>query len=130
MTPRSSTATPPAPGSISPKPVPTRPGSTPRTRRLGSRDCLEDLVRDVVVSVNGLDVVQLLQRLDQAHHGGRVLALDPHRRLRNEADLALEHGYLRPLQRVAHRVHFSRRGDDLESFFRSTHVGGAGVERL
>src|SRR5206468_6730106 len=130
MTPRSSTATPPAPGSISPKPVPTRPGSTPRTLRLCGRDGLENLVRNVVVSVDGLDVVQFLQRLDQAHHGGRVLALDTYRRLRNEADLALQHGNPRPTQRVAHGVHFSRSGHDLESFFGPTHVGRARVERL
>src|SRR5438093_10205338 len=130
MTPRSSTATPPAPGSISPKPVPTRPGSMPSTRRLGGRDGLENLVGNVVVSVDGLDVVQLLQRLDQAHHGGGVLALDPHRRLRHEVYLALEHGHARPAQRLEDRVHFSRRRDDLESFFGPSHVGGTGVERL
>src|SRR6267142_6633672 len=130
MTPLSSTTTPPTAGSITPYPVPTRPGSTPRTLRLCGRDGLENLVRNVVVSVDGLDVVQFLQRLDQAHHGRRVFALDPHRRLRNEADLALQHGNPRPTQRVAHGVHFSRRGDDLESFFAATHVRRAGVERL
>src|SRR5262250_2598096 len=130
MTPRSSTATPPSPGSISPKPVPTRPGSTPRTLRLSGRDGLENLVGNVVVSVDGLDVVQFLQRLDQAHYGRRVFAFDPHRRLRNEADLALQHGNPRPAQRVAHGVHFSRRGDDLESFFGPAHVGRTGLERL
>src|SRR5438105_5238314 len=92
-TPLASTSTPPGAGSMSPYPVATRPGSTPRTVRLGSRDGLENLVGDVVVRVHGVNVVQLLQRLDQAQHAGRVLALDPHRELRHERHLALEHGH-------------------------------------
>src|SRR5215831_12365016 len=130
MTPRTSTATPPSPGAISPKPVPTRPGSTPRTLRLCGGDGLENLVGNVVVSVDGLDVVHFLQRLDQAHHGSRVLALDPHRRLRHEADLTLDDGDPRALQCLAHRVHFSRGRDDLENFFAPAHIGRPGLERL
>src|SRR5262245_57390001 len=110
MTPVSRTVTRAGPAAITPYPVATSPGSIPRTRDVelcsGSRDGLEDLVRNVVVGVHGLDVVQLLQSLDQLHHGVRVLALDAHRRLWHERDLGVDHGDLLLFQRASHRVHF------------------------
>src|SRR5260370_11596547 len=90
MTPLARTSTPPGPGSMSPYPVATRPGSTPRILKLGSRDGLEDLVGDVVVRVHGLNVVQLLHRLNQAQHAVRVLALDPSRGLLYEVHQPLD----------------------------------------
>src|SRR5436309_14852122 len=109
MTPVSTISTRPGPGASSAYPVETRPGSIPRTLRLGSRDSLENLVGDVLVSEHGLDVVQLLQRLDEAQHAGGVLALDPYRRLRHVGHPGLEHGHARPQKRVTNLVHFSRR---------------------
>src|SRR3972149_1166330 len=83
ITPVSRTTTPAGPGSMRAQPVSSSPGSMPRTRSpLGSRDGLEDLVGNVVIGEHGLDVVQLLQRLDQAQHAGRVPALAPPRRPR------------------------------------------------
>ena len=35
-----------------------------------------------------------------------------------------------PVERVTHRLHFIRRGRDLENFFDGADVGGAGLERL
>src|SRR5678816_1337654 len=62
MTPASTTVTPPGSASSTPNPVATSPGSTPMTRRtLGRGDGVDDLVGDVVVGVNGLDVVLLLE---------------------------------------------------------------------
>src|SRR3989338_8096350 len=78
ITPVPRTATPAGAGSMRAQPVSSSPGSMPRTRSpLGGGDGLEDLVGDVVIGVDGLEVVQLLQRLDQAQHAGRVLVLDP-----------------------------------------------------
>src|SRR5262249_48425003 len=130
MTPLTTTAAAAGPGSMSPYPVATRPGSMPRRRWLGSRDSLEDLVRNVVVGVDGLYVVQLLQRLDELDDRGRVLRLDPYGRLRDVGDLPFDDRHARPRQRVAHGVHLSRRRRDLKSFFGTTDVGGAGVESL
>src|SRR3989449_11436494 len=130
MTPLSTTTARTGPGAISAKPVATRPGSIPRTLRLGSRDSLENLVGNVVVSEYGLDVVQLLQRLDEAQHAGGVLALDPYRRLRHVGHPGLEHGHARSQKRVTDLVHFSRGGGDLENFFGAPHVRGAGVQGL
>src|SRR5207244_3061342 len=87
MTPAPRTWIPPGPDSRTAKPVPTRPGSTPTTRAgrppdgRSDRDGLHDLVRDVVVAVDRLDVVQFLQCLDEAQHLGGVLALHAHRGL-------------------------------------------------
>src|SRR5262245_37626965 len=89
MTPAATTWTlPPAPRVRTPYPVSTRPGSMPRIRRAaragpascsGGRDSLDDLVRNVAVGVHALDVVQLLERLHEAQHRGRFLALHPDR---------------------------------------------------
>src|SRR5262249_29369232 len=130
MTPLTTITAAAGPGSMSPYPVATRPGSMPRNRWLGSRDGLEYLVGNVVVGVDGLYVVQILQRLDELDHGGGVLRLDPHGRLRNVRDLPFDDRHARPRQRVAHGVHLSRRRRDLKSFFGATHVGSAGVEGL
>src|SRR5262245_37847742 len=78
ITPASTTATPPRPASMMPKPVSVSPGSTPITRsgpgtrgrraaRAGSGggDGVDDVVRDVVVRIHGLNVVLLLERLDE-----------------------------------------------------------------
>src|SRR5438445_4927221 len=95
MTPASRTPIPVGPDSRTAKPVPTRPGSTPTTRAArppdgrSDRDGLHDLVRDVVVPVDRLDVVQFLQRFDEAQHLGSVLALYSHRGLRDERHLGL-----------------------------------------
>src|SRR5215475_5170225 len=83
MTPDSITVTTPGAASTTPNPVATSPGSRPMTRRaLGRGDGVEDLVRDVVVGVDGLHVVLLLERLDESQHRGRVLAFHPHGGLR------------------------------------------------
>src|SRR5512132_2939679 len=134
MTPVARTLTPPGPGSMRPYPVATSPGSMPRTRvpggsRSGSRYRLEDVVGYVVVRVDGLNVVELLQRFDQAHDRGRVLAFHPDRGLRHVGHLALEHRNGRLLQRLAHRFHLSRRGGDLENFFDALEVGRARLQR-
>src|SRR5205823_8509388 len=111
MTPVAATVTPPGTGYTRPQPVPTSPGSTPSTRKpaptSGSRDGLQDLVGDVEVGVDVLDVVQVLQRLDQAHDRRGLRALDAHGRLRHVRHLGLDDGHARLLQRVAHGVHFS-----------------------
>src|SRR4030095_3650773 len=139
MTPVSVTTARPGPGSTSAQPVPTSPGSIPRTltptaapgtARLSSRDGLENLVGNVVVGVDVLDVVQVLQRLDQAHHRRGGGTLDPDGGLRHVRHLRLEDRNTRFRQPVTHRVHFSRRGGDLENFFDPAHVGGASLERL
>src|SRR5712692_7540861 len=105
ITPVSITAGADAPGSSRAQPVPTRPGSTPSTRdgetagrRSGGGDGFDDLVGNVVVRVDRLDVVQLLQRLDEAQHLWRVLAFDANRRLGHEGHLGLEHGDPRGLE--------------------------------
>src|SRR5262249_61808441 len=95
MTPALRTSMLPEPDSRTAKPVPTRPGSTPTTRLAwppdgrSGRNGLHHLVRDVVVTVNRLAIVQFLQRPDQAQHLGSVLALHSHRRLRKESHLHL-----------------------------------------
>src|SRR5262249_46958785 len=97
MTPASRTSMLLEPDSRTAKPVPTRPGSMPTTRAgwppdgRSDRDGLHDLVRDVVVTVDRLDVVQFLQRLDEAQHLGSVLALPSHRPLRAQFPLAPPH---------------------------------------
>src|SRR5437762_9535293 len=105
MTPVAMTAAalpPPAAGSTRPQPVPTSPGSTPSTRMpaaaSGSRDGLQDVVGNVEVGVDVLDVVQVLQRLDEAHDRGGLRALDSHGRLRYVRHLGLEDGHARLLQ--------------------------------
>src|SRR5437773_4364561 len=99
ITPVSTTAGADPPGSSRAQPVPTRPGSTPSTRDSGPAgsgsgggDGFDDLVGNVEVRVDRLDVVQLLQRLDEAQHLWRVLAFDANRRVGHEGDLRLEHG--------------------------------------
>src|SRR5207244_12271338 len=95
MTPAPRTSIPPGPDSRTANPVPTRPGSMPTTRAgwppdgRSDRDGLHDLVRDVVVTVDRLDVVQFLQRLDEAQPLGSVLSLPSYRRLRNEGHFRL-----------------------------------------
>src|SRR5215813_5013941 len=123
ITPVSTTSGAAGPASSRAQPVATSPGSTPSTRdggaagrRSGGGDGLDDLVGNVVVRVDRLDVVQLLQRLDEAQHLWRVLAFDANRRLGYEGDLRLEHGDPGGLQGRPHGVHFSRGGGDLESF--------------
>src|SRR5712692_6081080 len=135
MTTESMTDRAPPTASTSANPVLTRPGSMPRIgrgalagARSGGRDGLDDLVGNVVVRVDRLDVVQLLQRLDQAQHLWRVLPLDANRRLWYERHLGLEHGDPRRFERRPHGVYFSRGGGDLESFFHATHVRGAGLQ--
>src|SRR5215468_7917517 len=97
MTPASTTATPPGAASRTPNPVATRPGSTPMIRRRSpgpgpgrptSRrgDGVDDLVGDVVVGVDGLDVVLLLEGLDQPQHRCGVLALHAHGGLGHHVD--------------------------------------------
>src|SRR3981189_168446 len=79
MTPASRTVTPPAVTSSTPNPVATSPGSTPMTRSaLGRGDGVDDLVGDVVVGINGLDVVLLLEGLDQPQHRRGLLTLYLH----------------------------------------------------
>src|SRR3989442_9477616 len=131
ITPASSTVTAPGAASRTAKPVATSPGSTPITRTpLGRRDGVEDLVGDVVVGIDGLDVVLLLERLDQPQHGGGVLAFHPHRGLGDHGGLRLEHRQSLGLERLAHRLHFIRGSGDLENFFHRSHVGGPGLQRL
>src|SRR5262245_9983499 len=107
----------PAPASSTAYPVKTSAGSMPSTRRRrgttgappsGRGDGLHDLVRDVVVRVDRLDVVQLLQRLDEAQHLGCLLALHTHRRLREKGHLGLDDGHTIRLELGAHGVHFTR----------------------
>src|SRR5262245_50504607 len=87
---------PPLAGSTRPQPVATSPGSIPITRMpaaaSGSRDGLQDVVRDVEVRVDVLDVVQVLQRLDEAHHRRGLRTLNSHGRLRHVGHLGLEDG--------------------------------------
>src|SRR5262249_43811162 len=131
MTPDSTTVTTPGAASTTPNPVATRPGSRPMTRRaLGRGDGVEDLVGDVVVRVDGLDVVLLFERLDEPQYGGRVLALDAHGGLGDHGRLRFENGYPLVLEGGAHRLHFIRRGSDLKDFFHCSHVGGARFQRL
>src|SRR5438128_12268994 len=113
-TPAATTVTAPGPASRIPKPVSTSPGSTPITRTpLGRGDGVEDLVGDVVVGIDGLDVVLLLERLDEPQHGRGILALHPHGGLGDHGDVRLEHRQPPRLERVAHGVYIIRRGGDL-----------------
>src|SRR5215475_962882 len=131
MTPDSTTVTTPGAASTTPNPVAMSPGSRPMTRRaLGRGDGVEDLVGDVVVGVDGLDVVLLFERLDEPQDGGRVLALDAHGGLGDHGRLRFEDGYPLVLEGGAHRLHFIRRGGDLKDFFHCSHVGGARFQRL
>src|SRR5437870_13700475 len=114
MTPASTTTTPPGRASRTPKPVAMSPGSTPMTRRawpasgLGGGDSGDDFVGDVVVGVDGLDVVLLLDGLDQAQNRGGVLALDAHEGLGHHVDLRFQNRDTVPLQRLAHRLDLIR----------------------
>src|SRR6266508_3485794 len=131
ITPTSRTVTSPGAASRTAKPVATSPGSTPITRKpLGRRDGVEDLVGNVVIGINGLDVVLLLERLDEAQHGGGVLSLHPHGGLRDHGDVRLEHRQPLRLERLAHGIHFIRCGGDLVNFFNGPHVRCAGLERV
>src|SRR5689334_8295130 len=131
MTPASRTVTAPAPASSTPNPVATSPGSTPMTRSaLGRGDGVDDLVGDVVVGVNGLDVVLLLEGLDQPQHRRGLLALHLDRGLRHHVHPRLEHRHALTLERLADGLHFIRVRGDLEHFFDLLHVGRARVERL
>src|SRR2546427_4903245 len=131
ITPTSRTVTAPGAASRTAKPVATSPGSTPIARKpLGRGDGVEDLVGDVVVGIDGLDVVLLLERLDEPQHGRGILALHPHGGLGDHGDVRLEHRQPLRLERVAHRVHIIRRGGDLVNFFDRPHVRCAGLERL
>src|SRR5881409_1993434 len=123
MTPAFRTSMLPEPDSRTANPVPTRPGSMPTTRAgwppdgRSDRDGLHDLVRDVVVTVDRLDVVQFLQRLDEAQHLGSVLTLHSHRGLRDERHLGLHDRNPGSFKRPADRVHFTRTSRDLKNFF-------------
>src|SRR5512147_3292281 len=131
MTPASRTATPPTPASSTPNPVAMSPGSTPMTRSaLGRGDGVDDLVGDVVIGVNGLDVVLLLEGLDQPQDRRGLLALHLHRGLRHHVDPRLEHRHALPLEGLANRLHFIRIRGDLEYFFDLLDVGGSRVEGL
>src|SRR5436309_15439062 len=136
MTPAPRTWIPPGPDSRTAKPVPTRPGSTPTTRAgrppdgRSDRDGLHDLVRDVVVAVDRLDVVQFLQCLDEAQHLGGVLALHAHRGLRDECHLGLHDPNPGSFKRPADRVHFTRTSRDLKTFFFASHAVAPCVQRL
>src|SRR6266481_1653022 len=131
ITPTSRTVTAPGAASRTAKPVATSPGSTPITRKpLGRGDGVEDLVGDVVVGIDGLDVVLLLERLDEPQHGRGILALHPHGGLGHHGDLRLDDREPLRLERVPHGVHFIRRGRDLENFFDGADVRGAALERL
>src|SRR3546814_5434170 len=73
----------------------------------GGGDGVEDLVGDVVVRVDGLHVVLLLERLDEAEHRGRVLAVHLDRRLRHHVDAprSEEHtSELQSLMRISYAV--------------------------
>src|SRR6266545_3937477 len=127
ITPTSRTVTSPGAASRTAKPVATSPGSTPITRKpLGRRDGVEDLVGNVVVGIDGLDVVLLLKRLDEPQHGGGVLSLHADGGLGDHGDFRLEHRQPLRFERVAHRLHFIRRGGDLKHFFHGPDVRGAG----
>src|SRR5690349_13617417 len=131
MTPASTTVTPPGSASSTPNPVATSPGSTPMTRSaLGRGDGVDDLVGDVVVGVNGLDVVLLLEGFDQPQHRRGLLALHLDRGLGHHVHPRLEHRHALPLERLPDRLHFIRTGGDLEHFFYLPHVGGPRVEGL
>src|SRR5215472_17190649 len=131
MTPDSTTVTTPGAASTTPNPVAMSPGSRPMTRRaLGRGDGVEDLVGDVVVGVDGLDVVLLFEGLDEPQHGGRVLALDAHGGLGHHGRLRFEYGDPLVLEGGAHRLHFIKRRGDLKDFFHRAHVGGARFQRL
>src|SRR5262249_29570620 len=136
MTPASRTSMLLEPDSRTAKPVPTRPGSTPTTRAgrppdgRSDRDGLHDLVRDVVVTVDRLDVVQFLQCLDEAQHLGSVLALHAHRGLRDECHLGLHDRNPGSFKRPAALSHFTWPRRILKTFFFACHAGPPGVERL
>src|SRR5262244_2739101 len=131
ITPDSITVTTPGAASMTPNPVATRPGSSPMTRRaLGRGDGVEDLVRDVVVGVDGLNVVLLLESLDEPENGRSVLALHPHRRLGDHGRLGLENRHALDLEGVADGLHVVRGRRDLVDFLDRPHVGGAGFEGL
>src|SRR3990170_3644904 len=116
MTPASRSDTPPGPASRTPNPVSTSPGSIPMTRKpgaaLGGRDGVDDLVGDVVVGVNGLNVVLLLQGLHQSQDSVSVLALRADRGERHHAHFGFQDGDLPLLQGPAHRLHFIRSGGE------------------
>src|SRR6185503_1269184 len=80
MTPAARTTEAAVARSSTPKPVATSPGSMPSAflapTPLGSGDGLDDLVGDVVVGVDGLNVVEILQRFDESKHGRRFFAFD------------------------------------------------------
>ena len=97
---------------------------------LGRGDGVEDLVGNVVVGIDGLHVVLFLERLDQSQDRGGVLAFHADRGLGDHGGLRLDDGNPLDLQSLAHRLHFIRRGGDLENFFHRAHVGGAGFEGL
>src|SRR5262249_51142858 len=110
MTPDSTTVTTPGAASTTPNPVATSPGSRPMTRRaLGRGDGVEDLVRDVVVGVDGLNVVLLFEGLDEPQHSRGILALDADGGLGDHGRLRFEYGYPLVLEGGAHRFHFIRR---------------------
>src|SRR6266542_1349640 len=107
ITPASATATPADPDSSTPKPVAMSPGSTPITRStLGGGNGVENFVGDIVVGVDGLDVVLLLEGFDQPHHRRGVLALHAHRGLRDHVQLGCAHRHALALRRLADRRPF------------------------
>src|SRR5689334_10899341 len=79
---------------MTPKPVRRDPGSRPRTRTLPAAliagmgraaapfgsNARQDLVRYLDIRVDALYVVQIFQRLEQAHHPFSRLTRDPVRR--------------------------------------------------
>src|SRR6267143_2838909 len=131
ITPTSRTVTAPGAASRTAKPVATSPGSTPITRKpLGRGDGVDDLVGDVVVGVNGLDVVLLLEGLDEPQHRRGLLALHLHRGLGHHVHPRLDHRHALPLERLPDRLHFIRVRGDLEHFFYLPHVGRPRLERL
>src|SRR5262245_28768820 len=102
--------------------------SLPPPIRLRSRDRLDDVVGDVVVGIDGLNVVLLLQCLDQAKHRRRVLALHLDGRLGHHVDLRFHDRNRLAFQRLSHRFHFIRSSGDLEHFFNGLDVGRARLE--
>src|SRR6266508_5279172 len=131
ITPASATATPADPASSTPKPVAMSPEYTPNTRStLGGGNGVENFVSDVVVGVDGLDVVLLLEGFDQPHPRRGVLALHAHRGLRDHVHLGFEHRHALALKRLANRLHFIRGRRDLENFFDVLDVRGTRVQRL
>src|SRR5215831_6779652 len=90
-------------------PAPT--GGCPMGGRIPSSmsrrgDGVDDLVGDVVVGVDGLDVVLLLEGLDQPQHCCGVLALHAHGGLGHHVDLGLEDRHAGALETLANRLHF------------------------